>query len=677
MANDNGGRVCSKCGMNLGQKHLCPICDRPEPEEETGSFNASSAQTRNEAVGAGRTCPKCGMNLGQKHLCPVCDAPEPESRTDVGNASAPDLTSEPGASAPEQSAQPERPRNEPETERSETEHPRMGNAGFARLTNRISLLMSQHDWQGAGGLCREALALEPDNAELHFRLAMAELEAPSESELWKANRRLSGNQSFQTAMRLADPEFKKRLHQMLHAATVEVVIPDGETRIGNEAFKDCADMASIAIPDSVTEIGESAFDGCVSLASVVLPRELTEIAAGVFRNCISLTSVTIPNNVTRIGSNAFDGCSALTSVAFPRGLTEIGESAFEGCSGLTSVTFPNGARRIDARSFADCRALNAVELPDSLSKVGKDAFLNVPQVTIRGGLLNRVQTVFGKANAISFAIAPGVTTIPEKAFDACRGLVSVTIPDTVTSIGAYAFSGCSGLTSVAIPDSVTAIGEHAFGWCTGLTSVTIPNSVTSIGVSAFYGCSGLTSAAIPDSVTAIGEHAFYGCSGLTSVTIPDSVTTIGREAFVLCTGLTSVTIPRRLKKRWRDIFVSCPNLPRPMDRSVVLRILISALICVVSCLAVKPVFGITWRNALIIDGIVLPIILVSSLLWTLADDDLSFLQAFFAHLLLLPLPLLVICGLVNWCFSIPWWGIAIVGLVVFLIAELLINAAEN
>jgi TPR repeat protein len=29
MAN-NGGRICPKCGMNLGQKNLCPICDRTE-----------------------------------------------------------------------------------------------------------------------------------------------------------------------------------------------------------------------------------------------------------------------------------------------------------------------------------------------------------------------------------------------------------------------------------------------------------------------------------------------------------------------------------------------------------------------------------------------------------------------------------------------------------------------
>lgn len=38
-----------------------------------------------------------------------------------------------------------------------------------------------------------------------------------------------------------------------------VVIPDGITRIGREAFYQCTEVTSITIPNSVTDIGSRAF----------------------------------------------------------------------------------------------------------------------------------------------------------------------------------------------------------------------------------------------------------------------------------------------------------------------------------------------------------------------------------------------------------------------------------
>ena len=70
-----------------------------------------------------------------------------------------------------------------------------------------------------------------------------------------------------------------------------------------------------------------------------------------------------------------------------------------------------------------------------------------------------------------------------------------------------------------IPNSVTSIGERAFEGCDGLISIVIPNSVTSIGNKAFYSCEGLTSINIPNSVTAIGNGVFENCDELASIVI--------------------------------------------------------------------------------------------------------------------------------------------------------------
>ena len=161
---------------------------------------------------------------------------------------------------------------------------------------------------------------------------------------------------------------------------------------------------------------------------------------------------------------------------------------------------------------------------------------------------------------IGGSITYSVTAIGDRAFSACEGLTSVTIPNSVTSIGENAFYNCDGLTSVTIPNSVTSIGNSAFEYCTGLTSVTIPNSVTSIGNNAFSYCTGLTSVTIGNSVTTIGVGAFKDCDGLTSVTIPNSVTTIGGSAFMDCDGLTSVTIGNSVTSIDFRAFYGCNGL---------------------------------------------------------------------------------------------------------------------
>ena len=93
----------------------------------------------------------------------------------------------------------------------------------------------------------------------------------------------------------------------------KVVIEDGVTSIGDNAFYDCTGLTSIEIPSSVTSIGDCAFYNCTGLTSITIPDRVTSIGDSAFRNCTGLTSVTIPDSVTSIGDCAFSGTLWLTN----------------------------------------------------------------------------------------------------------------------------------------------------------------------------------------------------------------------------------------------------------------------------------------------------------------------------------------------------------------------------
>lgn len=90
----------------------------------------------------------------------------------------------------------------------------------------------------------------------------------------------------------------------------KIVINEGVTNIGNNAFRALSGVKSVTIPNSVTSIGQSAFEDCTSLTSANLTEKLTSIGAYAFKNT-KFASVTMPYSVKTIGNYAFDRISGV------------------------------------------------------------------------------------------------------------------------------------------------------------------------------------------------------------------------------------------------------------------------------------------------------------------------------------------------------------------------------
>lgn len=397
-------------------------------------------------------------------------------------------------------------------------------------------------------------------------------------------------------------------------ALTELVIPEGVTEIGRNAFYDCHNFKSIAIPESVTKIGHNALFRCgietvryggtlAQWCAVESESFFVHFAAHIFlgdgTDIKTLKEIVIPEGMTKIGEGAFYDCPLLERVILPESLESLPPKTFSNSSTL-KAQFGGTKEQWLALGNND---FTSVECKD-----GTVGIKDVPPYFVMKG--NRI-TDFREDTPSKLVIPEGVTsvcavylrdrrklreykedvseerTIPEN--KPCS-ITDITIPTSVKYIGLVhpyfeelktvryggtlaqwcdlcrrvSFTGrvehiflCDGtdiktLEEIAIPEGVRIVKGNAFREFTKLKRLMLPTSVTKIGRLAFCECESLESILIPCKVMEIDNNAFYMCAALTSVAIPSSVKKIGGNAFSHCPKLKDVRYDGT-KEQWGKI----------------------------------------------------------------------------------------------------------------------------
>ena len=164
----------------------------------------------------------------------------------------------------------------------------------------------------------------------------------------------------------------------------EVILPEGVTSIGNEAFKntsiygvklpstletigrDCFNMCGlieeIRMPNSVTSVGRGAFYGCVNMSTMVFSDKLEEIESLVCGECHSLKNLHLPSKLISIKSQAFYRNQQLEVLQFPETLSKIEYEAFYNCA-IKSLELPSYMSNLENYAFSECNDLKTVKLP--------------------------------------------------------------------------------------------------------------------------------------------------------------------------------------------------------------------------------------------------------------------------------------------------------------------------
>ena len=328
----------------------------------------------------------------------------------------------------------------------------------------------------------------------------------------------------------------------------ELVVDNGVSAIGSNAFADLSNVSVLVLPETVEQLGQGALDGCTALSSLrvesplcqlcELPENLSQIigysgstaetyatehgipfrSLGFYQQAAGFSYRYQEENATLYihGSGALPDYAVGEAPWYAKRLT------------LKAVQITGEISYIGNNSFAGCEQLTGITLPKTVKSFGENVFEDTPWYTSKAQgvvILNGVVYGFRPGSGDSNLVLSGGTTKIESNFSL------------------FAREGETGLRSLQISSSVSQIEDGALSWFSQLSELTVQkgNGAYQTVDSVLYskdmkqlisypgGLKG--SYHLPASVVRIRPYAFAGCKDLTEIHLGQQVQSIGADAF--------------------------------------------------------------------------------------------------------------------------------------------------
>ncbi|MGN0819460.1 MAG: leucine-rich repeat protein, partial [Christensenellaceae bacterium] len=268
-----------------------------------------------------------------------------------------------------------------------------------------------------------------------------------------------------------------------------------------------------AIPEDVTTIQKAAFKDRNDMVEITLPSGLKKIGDEAFMNATGFDSLRITQEGLVVGASAFNGCSTITSLEILADGVNLGESCFSNCSNLVSIN-------IDADNLKFSGAFRSLTLPQTLRIKTSGSYFSLTfsgcsgiKEFILDGDNNTIYYAFQRASVETVTINGNNVNIEQMAFQDCTSLKTFTVNGGNCHFGAAIFRDCTKLETITVTGGITSeIGGSAFSGCSSLKEFNYFGSLQSIGQIAFRNCTSLKKVEFGASLTSVGREAFKGCT---------------------------------------------------------------------------------------------------------------------------------------------------------------------